>query len=443
MSDAQHLRGVLQELILDFQEREFTKTTPRLLQLKALSGKASVCIGVRRCGKSTLLLQRAQALLSEGVTRDRLVYLNLFDDRLHGLTGAQLGLIVEAYYLLYPHKKGGEVVYFFLDELQVVKGWEPFVDRLMRSERAEVYITGSSAHLLSKEIATQMRGRSLSWELFPFSFGEFLDHIDVEHKRPLSTKRRLKVEAAFERYYTEGGFPEVVGLDHRTRARVHQEYLNATLFHDLIERHDISHPRAIVDLAHRLLNNVGSLYTLNKLTSYLRGLGHKVPKTSVADYLKWFEDAFMIFTVFKYDASLSKANVNPKKVYCVDHALVTSVSAGVLRNAGHLLENLVFMCLRRLTSRVSYYKTKTGWEVDFIATLDGGTRVLVQVCETLADESTRRHECRALRAALLELKLTRGLIVTRSESEVIESDGLTIEVIPVWRFALEIESYSG
>lgn len=439
MIDDESLKSILSELILDSQESTFAESTQRALSLTALPGKASVCIGVRRCGKSTLLMQRAQSLVAQGVSRDQLVYLNLFDDRLHGVRGSQLGLILESYYTLYPEKRGAELVYFFLDELQVVSNWEPFVDRLLRTELAEVYITGSSAQLLSREIATQMRGRSLSWELFPFSFSEFLDHIEVNRRLPVSTKRRTSIQAAFSRYEREGGFPEVIGIEQRIRERVHQEYLNATLFHDLIERHNIRHPRAVKDLAHRLLNNIGSLYTLNKLTNDLHSVGHKAPKNSVADYLTWFEDAFMIFTVRKYDASLSKANASPKKAYCVDHALALSVSHKVLANRGHLLENMVFMMLRRHATRVNYYKTRQGWEVDFIVTFEGGSRALIQVAETLADEETRRREVRALVAALEELKMNRGVIVTRGEDEVIESEGQVIEVISAWRYALSLD----
>ena len=150
------------------------------------------------------------------------------------------------------------------------------------------------------------------------------------------------------------------------RIKTHQEYFNAMLFRDLVERHDISHPKAVTDLAHWLVDNTGSLYSINNLTGYLKSLGHKAPKSAVSDYLEWFEDAYVLFTVRIFDASLARANTNPKKIYCVDHALVTSISSGILVNSGHLLENLVFTALRRVTPDIFYYKTKAGREVDFI-----------------------------------------------------------------------------
>jgi predicted AAA+ superfamily ATPase len=210
------------------------------------------------------------------------------------------------------------------------------------------------------------------------------------------------------------------------------------LFRDLVERHDISHPRAVTDLAHWLVDNTGSLYSINNLTGYLKSLGHKAPKPAVSDYLQWFEDAYVLFTVRIFDASLSRANANPKKIYCVDHALVTSISSGILVNSGHLLENLVFTTLRRVTPNIFYYKTRTGREVDFIVGRQGPSRMLVQVCESMADQQTRKRETTALAEAMTELKLSQGIIVTRNEEEQIQVDSGKIDVVPTWRFLLNM-----
>ncbi len=294
--------------------------------------------------------------------------------------------------------------------------------------------------MLSREIATQMRGRALSWEMFPFTFREFLDYKGIESEGPLSTKKRLTIQKAFEKYWETGGFPEVAGLDRLLRIKIHQEYFNAMLFRDLVERHDISHPKAVADLAHWLVDNTGSLYSVNNLTGYLKSLGHKAPKSAVSDYLEWFEDAYVLFTVRIFDASLARANTNPKKIYCVDHALVTSISSGILVNSGHLLENLVFTALRRVTADIFYYKTKAGREVDFIAGRQDRPRMLVQVCESMADPQTRKRETAALAESMVELKLPEGTIVTRNEEEQIQVESGTIGVMPAWRFLLNLES---
>jgi len=430
---------ILKEIILDLQEVEFKTGTPRRVTITSVPGKATVCIGVRRCGKSTYMFQHMRKLLDSGVPRQNVLYLNFFDDRLRALRHDNLGVILEAYFSLYPEKKNTEKIYCFFDEIQDIPGWEPFVDRVMRTENCEVYITGSSARMLSREIASQMRGRALSWEMFPFSFREFLDSREIDSAGPLSSKKRLTIQKAFEGYWQSGGFPEVTELDRMLRIRIHQEYWGAMLFRDLIERHGISHPKAVTDLAHWLVDNTASLYSVNSLTGYLKSLGHKASKPAVSDYLDWFEDAYVLFTVRIFDASLKRANVNPKKIYCIDHGLVTSVSSGILINSGHLLENLVFTALRRTTPDIFYYRTKSGQEVDFVCRRRDGSRMLFQVCESMVDPQTKKREVSALTDAMSELGLRHGTIITRGETDRISVDAGTIEVTPAWRFLLDLD----
>lgn len=443
------MMDALKEIILDFQEEALVTGVPRRVAVSTVPGKAMVCIGPRRSGKSTFLFQLIRKLLDAGTSRDNILYLNFFDDRLHFLQRDGLSTVMETYYSLYPEKKNTQTVHCFFDEIQVVPGWEAFVDRIMRTEKCEVYITGSSAQMLSREIATQMRGRALSWELFPFSFREFLDFKGVASAGPWSARRRLLIQNGFDQYWERGGFPEVAGLDRRLRIRTHQEYWGAMLFRDLIERHDISHPRAVSDLAHWLVENIASLYSVNRLTGYLKALGYRVPKSAVASYLNWFEDAFFLFTVRIFDASLARANANPKKIYCVDHSLVASISSGILVNTGHLLENLVFTALRRATSEIFYYKSRAGREVDFVARLGDGSRLLVQVCESLADSRTKQREVAALRDAMGELNLGTSVLVTRGgpagpgEENRIAVDTGVIEVTAAWRFLLDLDCPSG
>lgn len=429
----------LKEIILDFQESELNIGTPRRLNIMPVKGKASVCIGVRRCGKSTYMFQLIRKLLDKGVSRQNILYLNFFDDRLHPLQHSGLNVITEAYYSLYPEKKNAEIVYCFFDEIQAITGWEGFIDRIMRTERCVVYITGSSAQLLSKEISTQMRGRALSWEMFPFSFSEFLGGKGLDPAGPVSAKKRLLLQKAFNDFWECGGFPEVIGLEKHLRRGIHQEYFNAILFRDMVERHDIPHPKAVSELAHWLVDNAGSMYTINKLTGYLKSLGYKVPKTSVAEYMAWFEDAYFLFTVRLFDASLRRSNANPKKIYCIDHSFVRSVSSGVLLNAGHLLENLVFTALRRAGGDVFYYRTSSGKEVDFITVGPDRQRSLIQVCDSLADTHAKHREVAALEGAMAELKLRTAVIVTRSEDGELKSSAGMIKILPAWRFLLQAE----
>lgn len=431
---------LLKEIILDAQSTPLFMGTQRHLKVEYVHNKATIIMGVRRCGKSTFTNQIAGSKIAEGVARENMLHINFFDDRLSKLRESGADPVMQAYFLLYPEKKNQETVYCFFDEIQVIPGWEAFVERLLRTENCQVYISGSSANLLSKEIATQMRGRALSWELFPFSFAEFTSHLGLENKLPLNSRQRLLLENAFERYNESGGFPEVCGLEKNMRLKIHQEYLNSILFRDLIERYDIPHPRAVVDLAQHLLENVASLYTINSLSGLLKSLGHNVPKSKVSDYLKWFEDAYFLYSVRMFDASFRRSNVNPKKVYAVDHSLVKSVTSGILVNSGHLLENIVFLALRRINQQVFYYKNEAKQEIDFVIRKNNGMMLLCQVSETLAHAATRKRELESLELAMAGLNAERGIVVTRNEEETLATKTGEINIIPVWKFLLMAEA---
>lgn len=424
---------IIKEIILDNQETNFFTGTPRFTWLKTIAGKASVCVGVRRCGKSTLLYQKIASLKKE-FPKENILFLNFFDDRLLELRNGNLGLAIDAYYALYPDKKD-EKLFCFFDELQECSNWEPFIDRILRTENAEVYITGSSAKLLSKEIATQMRGRAITVELFPFSFSEYLKFNAVSYKK-FTSETRYQLEHWFEKYFETGGFPEVADLEGIERIKVHQEYFKTILHRDIIERFDSLHPKATMQLAYRLLTSVSSLFTLNRITAYLKSMGFKISKEFVSNCIDWFEDAFFLFTVKKYDKSFSKQNLNPKKVYCIDHALVNSVSPAIAEKKGYLLENMVFCHLRRQNREIYYYKTRQGNEVDFYWLDDKDTPHLMQVTWDFDDESTKKREIRSLLQAMEETGIDSANLVTKGHSETIHSDDKKIHIVPAWRYFL-------
>jgi hypothetical protein len=431
---------IIKEILIDNQAADLFIGTPRRYAITAFPGKATICIGVRRCGKSTLMHQLITAIVNSGVSRKNIAYINFFDDRLHALPAKGPGGIVDAYYSLYPEKRGAEKVYFFFDELQLIPTWELFIDRLMRTENCEVYITGSSSAMLSREIATQMRGRSLSWEIFPFSFTEYLDAVNIEHTMPLTSRTRAFIQKAFENYWKSGAFPEVIGCSDALRHKIHQEYFDTILFRDIVERHDISHPRALRDLAYKLIDSAGSFFSINSLYGYLKSVGYKIQKPDVTQYLEWFEDCYFLFQVRLFDASVARSAVNPKKIYCIDHAFIASITSGILVNSGHLLENLVFISLQRKYSEIYYYKTAGGREVDFIVVSEKKEKSLFQVCETMEDPKTYKRETTALIDAMDELRLAEAVIITRNESDSITTRQGTIRIVATWQFLVEFET---
>lgn len=429
---------VIQDVLIEAQRQERAIGIPRRLAYRLVSGKAFVCIGARRTGKSTLLYQMMDRLLTGGAAPEDILYVNLFDDRLEEVRRGNLNLLTEAYFGLYPEKKGRAGLHCFLDEVQMARGWESFVDRLMRVERMSVCLTGSSADMLSRKVGTAMRGRALSWELFPFSFAEHLDATGI----PVDARgqqARLRIRKGFERYWRTGGFPEVLDADDALRVMIHQDYFKTMVFRDVVDRHDALHPRAVRDLAYRLLNSAASLYSVNALTGYLKALDHRVSKAFVGDVLAWLEDAYALFTVKLFDASLSRQHANPKKIYAVDHAMIRSTSTGILVNDGHLLENLVFVDRRRRGNEVHYYRTRAGREVDFVWRGADGRLTLAQTAFRAPEGSeTLAREVAALREALGEQPESRAVLITMDdEQRRIELPTGAVEVIPVWQFLLE------
>lgn len=426
---------LLKEIILDFQDTVLDTGILRPFQYKPVKGKAFVCIGVRRCGKSTLLYQIIKKIEAQGIKLENILYINFFDDRLTELKQGNLSLIIDAYYSLYPGKKGTEEIYCFFDEIQEAKNWEQFIDRILRTEKCSVYLSGSSAKLLSREIATQMRGRSLSWELFPFSFSEFISYKGINFKK-LTSRNRLLVQNCFDEYFLKGGFPEVRDVSAKIRVMIHQEYFKTILHRDVIERFNVIHPQAAIQAGYRLISSSPSLYSINRITDYLKSLGYKVSKGFVSSCVEWFEDVYFLFSVKIFSPSISKQNANVKKIYCIDHSMVTSIAPKILENKGHLLENMIFTHLRRHTEQIYYYRTKNGKEIDFIWMDNRGNRHLMQISFSLKDPATRKREISSLSFAMEELNLRQSTIITYNEEDLIKVETGTIRIIPAWKYML-------
>lgn len=427
------LKAVVLEQITDNQTRVLHSYSPREQQIEVLDGVVTIVMGVRRCGKSTLMEALMEKLVKSGVPRENIVWINFSDERLLPLRQGGWDIIHNVYYSSYPEKRRKEKVYFFFDEIQIYPNWEFFVERLRRDENCEVYITGSSARMLSKEIGTCLRGRTLSWELFPFSFSEYLIRCGVT-KSHKGSDRRLATQKAWEGYKAEGGFPAVFGTSPSMRRQLHQEYFNALLLRDVIERYDIRYPQVLRHLASRIINGIGTLFSVRKVHDEVKSLGYTVGRETITQFLQWLEDAYFIFAIPAYSASIAKQAREFRKIYCVDHSMAASLSTQILKNHGQMLENIVFCALRRLTPDIFYYKTAENYEVDFIAILKNGEKILVQVCHDLSSQETKNRELRALASAMTETNLQRGYIITDNYREIIPLEVGEIHILPAPEF---------
>ena len=417
-----HLRQIFTELIASSQEQELHGGSRRDLELSALESKITVCVGVRRCGKSTLMQQQFQALAERGIPRENMLMLNFADERLANMGNEGWNELYETYYSMYPQKRRKEKVYFCFDEIQMHPHWELFVERLRREENCEIYITGSSAAMLSREIHTALRGRSLSWELFPFSFGEYLERRGIP-RSGYGTSRKLAVQNAWSTYREEGGFPEAYGIAPNWRIRLHQDYFDALLYRDVVERYNVSQPLVLKQLARRMLGSIGAQLSINKLSNDFRSSGISISKETIQQYIAWLEDAYFLFCIPACSASASERFRLMRKVYCIDHAMVKSLCGTFSELQGQMLENMVFLSLRRNTPEVYYYKTQAGHEVDFLAVHPSThEKLLVQVCANLNTPNTRQRELRALCEAMVETGLRKAIIVTESENDEIDTE---------------------
>jgi len=436
------MQTILDQLIADFQERSLPSLTPRQARLPWLPGKIDTVIGMRRSGKTWFLYQNMHRLISQGIPRECLLYLNFEDERLLPMTTGDLQQIPEVFYRRFPHLKN-ETCYYFFDEIQNVPGWELFLRRLLDTENAHFCITGSSAKLLSAEIATSLRGRSLAAEIFPFSFAEALAHAGAAQKdtKIPGAKRRALLENRFQVYLTAGGFPEVQGMDDHHRVSVLQNYLDVVVLRDLVERHQISNVVPLRHMIRHLINSPAGLFSIQKFYNDMKSQGTACGKNTLHQYLDYLTDAYLFFPVYIHTDSERARMVNPRKIYTIDTGLIRACSRKVSPDWGHLLENFVFLELRRQTDRIEYYRTQKGREVDFYLTDAEGTPRLIQVAAEITGGNTRRREVTALTEAMAECRLAQSTIITFDIEDTVKTEAGRIHVTPAWKWALNIGSH--
>lgn len=405
--------SLLKEILEEFYEkiREFSPGTPRNIRFTTLANKINVAIGMRRTGKTYLLLQKIYHLIQENPDiLTRILYLNLEDERLLPMDAKKLGQLIDDFYTLYPENHQ-QLCYLIFDEIQNVEHWEQVIRRFFDTKKVEIYLTGSSAKLLSKEIATSLRGRSIATEVWPFSFKEYLLTKKIAMPKILGkiSQDNLLRELSF--YLKEGGFPETVQSDPLDRVRVLQDYVNVVIFRDIIERHKITNVTLIKYLIKTLIKQSGSPFSVNKFTNDIKSQGMNVSKMTVHAYMHHMEDAYLIFSVPLYSESIRKIQTNPKKIYAIDTGLVHAYITSTSENAGHLFENLIYIELRRRGFDVYYYLTTDRREVDFLVKDIMGKISLYQVCWDISNTDTLERETRALRQAEKELNI-HGEIIT-------------------------------
>ncbi len=409
------MRDVIQEKLIESVAGDMPRLTRRDIRLPAVPNKVHAIIGMRRSGKTSFLHQCRRERVEAGAPRDTQVYFSFDDERLAGLELKQMHWVLEEYYLRYPHYRDKREVTFFLDEVQAVNGWELFVRRILDSEKVRIFVSGSSAKLLSREIATSLRGRAMETALYPFSFREHLRHRGMELEGPathLTKARRSAVEKAFMEYLLCGGFPEAQGVNQTDRVPLLQGYVDTVVLRDVIERHSLSNVPALRQLTRHLLGAAGSLFSVHGFYNDLKSRGVASSKDGLHAMLSHLEDSFLIRLVPIHAASERQRASNPRKVYPVDSGLIHAFDRSGKMNLGHALETAVLIELQRRDHECAYVRTREGYEVDFFATPRSGKPVLIQVCADVSDAATRAREFRALESALAEQRRPSAMLLT-------------------------------
>lgn len=416
-------RHIIRQKLIESQTVDLPALTQRDVWLPKAPGKALAVIGMRRAGKTSFLWQQIAHRHASGTAREGMVYFSFEDDRLAGLSTEHLDLLVEEYFLQHPEWRNGRRASFFLDEIQCVPGWETFIRRLLDTEKIDIFLSGSSAKLLSREVATSMRGRALEATVTPFSFKEVLRHHGSEPTTPpsrISKAQRSRITHDLLQYLVNGGFPEAQNLDQRSRLELLRNYIDVVLLRDVSERHNISQPQVLRWLVQQLLGNGAGSFSINKFHSDLRSRGVSVGKETLHDMLAHLEDAFLVKTLKLCTESVRRQQVNARKVYPVDQSLMALFDRSGKENTGHALETAVLHELLRMGAELSYLHTRSGYEVDFVAQFPDGTTWLVQVCLDLTDTQTLQREVRALTDAGAEWPAARRMLIALHRPAVLD-----------------------
>ncbi|NBX85357.1 MAG: ATP-binding protein [Gammaproteobacteria bacterium] len=399
----------LVEETFDIIERS-QKNIPREFKFPEADNMIKVAIGMRRSGKSCFLYQTIQALLKNGVSYEQILLINFEDERLLPMNAKEMGELLDSFYTLYPQNHHRRC-YFFLDEVHTVDNWQQVIRRVHDKKNIQLYLTGSSSKLLSSEIATSLRGRAISIEVWPYNFQEYI----VAHELkipplPFGQKAFDHMNNHLLTFFNTGGFPGIQSMFPHDRRETLQSYIDTVVLRDVVERHHVEKISLLKYLINSLICNAASLFSVHKFYNDIRSQGFKVSKDTIYSYIQYIEEAYLIFTVSQFSESVRLRQNAPKKIYVIDNGLIHAVSLKTNALYEKLLENQVYLDCRREGKKVYYYTTSDGYEIDFVTEDKEGNKELLQVVWDVSDEHTLLRGQRALNQACKELKLPGRII---------------------------------
>lgn len=428
-------REKLKNILNDWAQHAPPKLYPRDFKYSLLKDDEILSIiGARRSGKTYLCYQLIQEL-KKTIPEDNVIYINFEDERLHPLTGDELTLLWDVcreFFSIDLSKK----VYLFIDEIQNAKNWSKWARRITeQNKNIKLIITGSSSKLLSTEISTELRGRTLSFTVFPLSFSEYLKakNISFEKRNVLYGGQRTEIKKQFNGYFKTGGFP--AALKSHQPEELLKEYYSVMFYRDLIERYGVKNIKLFEDFLTLLIDQTASCFSISSTAKKLNEFGYSFSKNTLSNFLKYAQDAFLMFETKKYSYKIKEQLRGPKKIYAIDHGLIQAIRFSFSDNYGKILENIVYIDLKRQKNSIYYHSGKK--ECDFITAEKGKINAAIQVSKSLENPKTRKREIDGLLEAMSEYKLKKGLILTENESGEIKQGGGIIKILPIWYWLLQ------
>jgi predicted AAA+ superfamily ATPase len=418
----------LKQIIWDFHLQNDFNTLPRDIEIPTNSGKIISLVGARRSGKTFILYDTINKIVRD-TSKTQTLFINFEDERLD-LNVEELDLILQAYSELYPDQHL-DTCYFFFDEIQNIDGWERFIRRVYDTITRNIFITGSNSKLLSSEIATSLRGRTLGFEIYPLSFREYLSFKRI--KADFYSSRQLAfIRNAQTTFLSQGGFPETLFLEERLHPKLLQEYFNVLLYRDIVERYHVSNLPALKYFMKKLLASSTKQVSVHKIYNDLKSANIKIGKNTLYDFLEYAQNSYLGLILPRYDQSLVSRELGEKKVYAIDTGLCNAVEYKFSENLGKALENAAFLELKKRGHDIFYYRDDS-CECDFLIADRGKIIEAIQVCYDLSNPETKKRELKGLNKACTRFGLDKGTMITNDTTDEIESDNTHIEILPFYQ----------
>ncbi len=445
--------ALVQEKILDFEQQGIPEVFARDLRLSPIQkpgrgNLAQVVVGTRRCGKTYRLYQEMRDIVAAGYDASSILYFNFEDERLKPYTAGLLADVVDTFFAMRPQAKR-DGCFLFFDEIQEVPDWGLFLRRLIDSTDATIYVTGSSSKMLSHELKSEFRGRSLPRELFPMGLSEYVRYTTGAAVRPeagFSSSDQAVLRNALQSYLLRGGFIAPLALPAQDAMLLLQEYAYRTVALDIIERYNLRNPQVAVRFLARALASSGRELSVNKVANEFKSAGVSTSRETLGNLLDYYEQSYLVFSLQDLSRSLSDNARSSSKVYAADPGMFAAFMRASAQDSGQRLETAVFDKLRRTTvsaregslARLTFEHEGRSHEVDFVCgdALVGDVYRLVQVSVSLDDPKTRARELAALEAGMEKYGIAESTVVTMDAEETVEVPSGVINVVPAWKWLL-------